>query len=64
MPAGNDTRRPGGARRREAWKRHLDEKLDAALDETFPASDPIELTPDEPEPPDEDEDRPSDRTHG
>lgn len=29
---------------REAAKRHLDEKLDEALDGTFPASDPVELT--------------------
>lgn len=26
-------------------KRHLDEKLDEALKETFPASDPIAVTP-------------------
>lgn len=26
-------------------KQHLDEKLDEALEETFPASDPFEITP-------------------
>lgn len=30
---------------RERYKRHLDELLDEALDETFPASDPIAVTP-------------------
>lgn len=28
-----------------AAKRHQDEILDEALEETFPASDPVELTP-------------------
>lgn len=29
----------------DAAKRHQEETLDEALDETFPASDPVELTP-------------------
>lgn len=42
---------PAQPRQREAVerkrdeKRHLDEKLDEALKETFPASDPIAVTP-------------------
>lgn len=31
--------------RRRAYKRQLDERLDEALEETFPASDPVALTP-------------------
>jgi hypothetical protein len=31
--------------RRRAYLRQLDERLDEALKETFPASDPIALTP-------------------
>ena len=34
---GDDDETPNG--------KHLDEKLDEALADTFPASDPIELTP-------------------
>ena len=30
---------------RDRYKAHLDEKLDEALKETFPASDPIAVTP-------------------
>jgi hypothetical protein len=32
-------------RRRKRYKQHLDERLDEALEETFPASDPVALTP-------------------
>jgi hypothetical protein len=32
-------------RRRKLYKQHLDERLDEALKETFPASDPVALTP-------------------
>jgi len=36
----------------ELLKRHIDEELDEALEETFPASDPIEPPlPDEPRKP-------------
>jgi len=46
-------RKDGKARKRQAPseakrlrdKQHLDEKLDEALEETFPASDPFEITP-------------------
>ncbi len=38
------TERDAREKQRQAEKEHLDEKLDAALDGTFPASDPIELT--------------------
>lgn len=31
--------------KRERYKRHLDRLLDKALEETFPASDPIAVTP-------------------
>jgi len=34
-----------GEQRRAQAKRHLDERLDEALEETFPASDPIAVTP-------------------
>lgn len=30
---------------RKSYKRHLDQRLDEALEETFPASDPIAVTP-------------------
>jgi hypothetical protein len=30
---------------REDYKQHLDDRLDEALKETFPASDPIAVTP-------------------
>lgn len=33
------------AAKRERYKRHLDRLLDNALEETFPASDPIAVTP-------------------
>ena len=33
------------AAKREHYKRHLDRLLDEALQETFPASDPIAVTP-------------------
>jgi hypothetical protein len=32
-------------RRRKVYKEQLDERLDEALKETFPASDPVALTP-------------------
>lgn len=32
-------------RRVDPCKQHLDEELDEALEETFPASDPIAVTP-------------------
>lgn len=32
-------------RRRSPYAQHLDELLDEALKETFPASDPVALTP-------------------
>lgn len=43
-------RRPGASDRAPAapkneLKRHLDQRLDEALEETFPASDPIAVTP-------------------
>lgn len=37
--------RPPSKPKRPRDKRHLDDLLDEALDETFPASDAIELTP-------------------
>jgi hypothetical protein len=37
--------REAANRRRERDKQHLDERLDEALKETFPASDPIAVTP-------------------
>jgi hypothetical protein len=43
----NDTstlKKPGDAAEQQT-KRHLDEQLDEALKETFPASDSIALTP-------------------
>jgi hypothetical protein len=39
-----DSERNTGEKDRQAEKKHLDEKLDEALDATFPASDPIELS--------------------
>lgn len=36
----------------EKDKEHMDEALDEALEETFPASDPVALTPTRREPPD------------
>jgi hypothetical protein len=41
----NETDEPGEAAGRERYKRRLDELLDEALEETFPASDPIAVTP-------------------
>lgn len=44
---------PQSAKEAEAEKRRLDEELDEALQETFPASDPVKLTQPDPhaEPP-------------
>jgi hypothetical protein len=39
----HETERTAREKDRQAEKRHLDEKLDEALDGTFPASDPVEL---------------------
>lgn len=39
---GDESRRPVGRDRED--KDHLDELLDEGLDETFPASDPVEVT--------------------
>jgi hypothetical protein len=36
--------------KRDRYKAHLDERLDEALKETFPASDPIAVTPRRPPP--------------
>jgi hypothetical protein len=36
--------RGDGSAKRRARKAHLDAKLDEALEETFPASDPVELS--------------------
>jgi len=46
----DDERRPGARDATPAaptndLKRHLDRRLDEALEETFPASDPIAVTP-------------------
>jgi hypothetical protein len=38
------------AGKKAAEKRHQDEKLDEALEESFPASDPVDLTPHKKEP--------------
>jgi hypothetical protein len=38
-----DADRQDGDKARD--KEHLDEKLDEALEETFPASDPVAITP-------------------
>jgi hypothetical protein len=35
---------PNSAKQAEAEKRRLDDELDEALRETFPASDPVKLT--------------------
>jgi hypothetical protein len=40
------TRRPSSAPTRPKDRQHLDDLLDEALDETFPASDAIQLTSD------------------
>lgn len=44
---------PQSAKEAEAEKRRLDEELDEALQETFPASDPVKVTQPDPhvEPP-------------
>jgi hypothetical protein len=46
---------PEAVKKAEAEKRRLDEELDEALRETFPASDPVKLTQPDPhaEPPDD-----------
>jgi hypothetical protein len=52
------SKKPGhkSAEELEAEKRKLDEELDEALEETFPASDPVKITQPHPhaEPPSED----------
>jgi hypothetical protein len=51
MPSQRHRRRRAGAQHgdeattREQYKRHLDSLLDEALRDTFPASDPIAVTP-------------------
>ena len=51
MPVQRHRRRRGGAQpsdeaaKSEQYKRHLDNLLDEALRDTFPASDPIAVTP-------------------
>lgn len=43
---GAATQKPADdAAKRDQYKRHLDRLLDEALQETFPASDPIAVTP-------------------
>lgn len=44
------SKKPGhqSAKEAEAEKRKLDEELDEALQETFPASDPVKLTQPDP----------------
>lgn len=39
------SRRPNIGAISDGYKDHLDERLDEALKETFPASDPIAVTP-------------------
>jgi hypothetical protein len=44
----DDAQTPGtqvDAAERRRYKQHLDRRLDEALEETFPASDPIAVTP-------------------
>ena len=45
-----DRPQSGGARREEARRRHLDKLLDQALEDTFPASDPVAVVQPAPEP--------------
>ncbi len=42
---GNTTGHPGEGKDGAEEQEHMDELLDEALDETFPASDPVALTP-------------------
>ena len=41
---------PEAVKKAEAEKRKLDEELNEALEETFPASDPVKLTQPDPHP--------------
>jgi hypothetical protein len=41
-----EPKKPRGEAARRSRREHLDRKLDEALEETFPASDPIELSAD------------------
>jgi len=41
---------PDAAKKAEAEKRKLDDELNKALEETFPASDPVKLTQPDPHP--------------
>jgi len=41
---------PDAAKKAEAEKRKLDDELNEALEETFPASDPVKLTQPDPHP--------------
>ena len=40
----NDHGKPSSTTDREAERRHQEEKLDEALEETFPGSDPVNVT--------------------
>lgn len=49
---GDEVRRPRQERpAKSSYQQHLDDRLDEALKETFPASDPVAVTPRRGEPP-------------